>query len=364
VLVAGDDQLDQWYVGHPEELFTRAAEAAVVNPDNPFVLEPHVACAAHELPLAPDDEQWFGPGLDDAVLALSHADLLKPRAGRMYWAGRDAPAPGVGLRSGSSVEYTLVGTEDGRDRLVGTVDGARVFSMAHPGALYLHQGRQWRVDELDTRDHVARLSPADDRDEYTQAREDTDIAIVAEADAVPCGAGRAHLGDVDVTQQVIAYQRKRLSTRELIEVVPLDLPAQRLRTRACWYTVGTDVVARAGIAPSRVLGAVHAAEHTLIGLLPLFAICDRWDVGGVSMAVHPATGVPTIFVYDGYPGGAGIADLAFADLARHVAAAAQRIRECPCDQGCPSCVQSPKCGNWNEYLDKDAALLLLQALGG
>jgi DEAD/DEAH box helicase domain-containing protein len=362
VLVAGDDQLDQWYAAHPRELFTRTAEAAVVNPDNPFVLEPHVGCAAHELPLTPEDEQWFGPGLDDAVLALAQADRLKARGGRMYWAGRRAPAPDVGLRSGSSVEYTLFGRADEGERVVGTVDGARVFAIAHPGALYLHQGRQWVVDRLDPQDHVAHLEPADERDEYTQAREDTDIGIVAESASVPCGRGHAHLGDVEVTQQVVAYQRKRLSTREVIEVVPLDLPPQRLRTRACWYTLAPDVLAGAGIGPSRVLGAVHAAEHTLIGLLPLFAICDRWDVGGVSMALHPATGVPTIFVYDGYPGGAGIADLAFADVARHVRAAAQLIRDCPCDDGCPSCVQSPKCGNWNEYLDKEAARRLLEAL--
>ena len=364
VLVAGDDQLDQWYAAHPEELFTRTAEAAVANPDNPFVLEPHVGCAAHELPLEPDDERWFGPGLDDAVRALVQADRLKPRAGKMYWAGRRAPAPDVGLRSGSSVQYTLIGREDGRERLVGTVDGSRAFSVAHPGALYLHQGRQWVVEDLDVQDYVARLVPADDRDELTQAREDTDITIAAEAARVPCGLGTAHLGDVDVVQQVVAYQRTRLSTREVIEVVPLDLPPQRLQTRACWYTLSPDVLAGAGISPARVLGAVHAAEHTLIGLLPLFAICDRWDVGGVSMAFHPATGMPTIFVYDGYPGGAGIADLAFADVSRHVVAAAQLIRDCPCDDGCPSCVQSPKCGNWNEYLDKDAARRLLETLGG
>jgi len=366
VLVAGDDQLDQWYAAHPDELFRRPAEAAVVNPANPFVLEPHVGCAAHELPLTPDDEQWFGAGLDDAVLALTQADLLKPRGGRMFWAGRHAPAPGVGLRSGSAVEYSLVAA-DGVDRagdntLIGTVDGARVFSVAHPGALYLHQGRQWRVTALDTQDHVAHLDAADEHDEYTQPREDTDIVIDATERSLRCGEGRAHLGTVTVTQQVVAYQRRRVSTRELIEVVPLDLPPQRLPTRACWYTLSPEGLEGAGVEPARVLGAVHAAEHTLIGLLPLFAICDRWDVGGVSMAIHPQTGLPSIFVYDGYPGGAGIADLAFADVHEHVAAAARLVRDCPCEAGCPSCVQSPKCGNWNEYLDKDAALRLLRLL--
>jgi DEAD/DEAH box helicase domain-containing protein len=363
VLVAGDDQLDQWYAAHPTELLGRVPEAAVVNPDNPFVLRPQIACAAHELPLVNADEEWFGPGIDDAVHELVLDDQLKPRNGKMYWAGRDAPAPRVGLRTGSSVEYQLVGRdESGDERLVGTVDSARVFHVAHPGALYLHQGRQWRVDRLDLDDHVAWLDPADDADEYTQAREDTDIVIAAEDEKVPCGPGWAHLGAVEVTNHVLAYQRKQASTNATIDVVPLDLPPRTLPTRACWYTVPLPALVGAGVEPHQVLGAVHAAEHTLIGLLPLFTICDRWDVGGVSMAEHPATGEPTIFVYDGYPGGAGIAELAFAALGRHLRAAADLVAQCPCEGGCPSCVQSPKCGNWNEYLDKDAARRLLDLL--
>jgi DEAD/DEAH box helicase domain-containing protein len=365
VLVAGDDQLDQWYAANPDELFRRTPEAAVVNPDNPFVLVPQVACAAHELPLDPSDEAWFGPGLDDAVRDLVLDEQLKPRDGRMYWAGREPPSLRVGLRTGSSVEFELLGRDDdGDERLIGTADSSRVFHVAHPGALYLHQGRQWRVDRLVVDDHVAYLSPADDADEYTQPREDVDIDIKAEDASRPCGAGVAHLGAVQVTNTILAYQRRKSSSNALIEIVPLDLPPRKLPTRACWYTIPEEELAAAGIAPDQVLGAVHAAEHALIGLLPLFTICDRWDVGGVSMAIHPRTLEPTIFVYDGYPGGAGIAELAFAGLARHVRAAADLVAACPCEAGCPSCVQSPKCGNWNEYLDKDAAARLLQALAG
>jgi DEAD/DEAH box helicase domain-containing protein len=167
---------------------------------------------------------------------------------------------------------------------------------------------------------------------------------------------------VTVTHRLVAYQRRRSSTNEIIDTVPLDFPPRELTTRACWYTVPLERVVAAGVDTGAVIGAVHAAEHALIGLLPLFAICDRWDVGGVSMAVHPATGEPTIFVYDGYPGGAGIAELAFARLADHVTAAYELVTTCPCDDGCPSCVQSPKCGNWNEYLDKAAAGRLLGTL--
>ncbi len=361
VLVAGDDQLDQWYATHPAELFTRAPEAAIVNPQNPYVLKPHIACAAHELPLTPDDAQWFGDGLDDAVRQLVQDDLLKPRAGKMFWSGRRPPAPEVGLRSGTNAEFTLVSTEGDRP-VIGTVDGARIYSVAHPGAIYLHQGRQWRVEHLDVDGREAQLAPADDIDEYTQPREDTAIAILRSDDTMPCGVGRADVGIVEVTNQVVAYQRKRTSTNEAIETVPLDVPPRTLTTEAVWYTLTPEQLSTAGVAPPQVLGAVHAAEHAMIGMLPLFAICDRWDVGGVSMAAHPTTALPTIFIYDGYPGGAGIARLAFADVHQHVRATAELVAACPCAAGCPSCVQSPKCGNWNEYLDKDAALRLLNAL--
>jgi len=359
VLVCGDDQLDQWYASHPRELFERPAEAAVVNPDNPFVLEAQVACAAHELPLEPRDEEWFGPDLDDAVRALVLDDRLKPRAGKMYWAGREAPAPAVGLRAGTGREVELVETSGDT---IGTVDSARAPQVAHPGAVYVHQGRQFRVTALELEHGRALLEPADDLDEYTQTREVTDLTIVASDRSEAHGRGHAHLGTVDVSTQIVAYQRRRASTREVIETVPLDQPPKTLTTRACWYTASAEHVVGAGIAPGRILGAVHAAEHALIGLLPLFAICDRWDVGGVSMARHPETDAPTIFVYDGYPGGAGIADLAFDRIAEHLRAARELITACPCDEGCPSCVQSPKCGNWNEYLDKPAAISLLALL--
>ena len=344
VLVAGDDQLDQWYAAHPQELTQRSPERAVVNPDNPFVMRAQVACAAHELPLTNEDERWFGDALDDAVRELVLADLLVPRQGRMLWAGSQPPARAVGLRTGSSIEYRLIDVDE--ERTVGTVDDARVFAVAHPGAVYLHQGRQYRVDRLDTREHVAVLYEYDEADEYTQPRTEIDI----------------HLGGVEVRNQVVAYQRKRVSTNEIVEVCDLELPERSLVTRACWYTIGADDVDAAGIQPAEIIGAVHAAEHGLIGMLPLFTICDRWDVGGVSMALHRQTGEPTIFIYDGYPGGAGIAELAFQAAERHVRATLDLITECPCEDGCPSCVQSPKCGNWNEYLDKSAACRLLELM--
>ena len=374
ILVAGDDQLDRWYLDHTTELFTRPLEPAVVNPRNPFVAEPHVGCAAYELPLASDDPVLgagagaFGDAVDDAVRALVLADALKPRSGKMYWARPEAPAPHVGLRTGSSVEYRLYESESGR--LVGTVDGARVFHIAHPGAIYLHQGRQYRVEHLDLDDAHALLAPVE-VDEYTQPRHDIDIAVTGEERARPVGRSTLHLGTVEVTTTTDAYQRRRIGSGEVLETVELELPPRTLSTRAGWYTVPVEVAV--GLLPGglvkppnvvAVLSAAHAAEHALIGMLPLFAICDRWDVGGVSMAVHPATGEPTIFIYDGYPGGAGIAELAFDAADRHLAAAHDVVAACPCESGCPSCVQSPKCGNWNEYLDKRAAVALMRAMLG
>lgn len=362
VLVAGDDQLDQWYAAHPDELLARPPEAAVVNVANPFVAGPQIACAAHELPLAPSDHRWFGEPLDDAVRDLTLSDRLKPRGGRFYWAGPDAPAPTVGLRSGSGGEVELVAARDGR--LVGTVDGSRMFEVAHPGAIYTHRGAQWRVEELDVEGGRAVLSVADDADEYTQVRSETGIEVVGAPERrVPAGRGFAHLGRVEVTTRVTAYQRRRASNGELIGTVPLDLPPRTLATRAVWYCIADDALEAAGVPPGRFLGAAHAAEHGLIGLLPLFAICDRWDVGGVSMARHRATGGPTVFVHDGQPGGVGIAELAFADTDRHVAATRDLVAACPCRSGCPSCVQSPKCGNLNENLDKAGAVTLLGLLG-
>jgi DEAD/DEAH box helicase domain-containing protein len=364
VLVAGEDQLDQWLMAHPTEVFTRPPEPAVVNPANPFVLLPHVACAAYEKPLVPEDETFWsdlGDGvISDAVRQLVVADRLRVRGGRAFHAGRGAPASSVGLRTGSSAEYRIV---DGDGRLIGTVDESRAYSLVHPGALYLHQGQQYRVTTLDFDDRAAWVEPSR-ADEYTQPRTDTNIRILTEEDSTTVGRARLSLGAVEVTEQVVAFQRKHLFTGEVLGMEDLDLPPTRLETRAFWYTLGDDVLTAADLVPARVPGTVHAAEHAGIGILPLFTICDRWDVGGVSTPWQAQTGRATIVIYDGYPGGAGIAELGFAAGRRHVEATLEVISTCPCEAGCPSCVQSPKCGNWNEPLDKQGAVALLGTILG
>ena len=364
VLVAGDDQLDQWYATHPDQLLHRPSEPAVVNPDNPFVLDAHVRCAAFERPLTPGDDVWFGDPLEEAVRRGVQRDDLVVRGRRVHLREARSPAPAIGLRSGGAGgEVELVTREHGRWRTVGTVDAARAPEVVHPGALYLHQGRQWQVTGLDLTGRRAELVGADDLDEFTRVRAETDITIVEADRERHCGPVRVTLGTVDVTRHVVAYQRIELSTGRPLGSEPLDLPPRRLVTRATWYRFPPRALAATGLDPDTVLDAAHAAEHALIGLLPLFAICDRWDVGGVSTSWHPQTGEATVFIYDGYPGGAGIAELAFAAAGHHGPAAAELVRCCPCATGCPSCVQSPKCGNWNEHLDKSGAVCLLELFG-
>ena len=373
VLVAGDDQLDQWLIAHPDELFGRSPEPAVINPSNSSVLHPHLACAAFELPLTHDDERWWGDLLAEGVRDLVVDERLRirtrTRSGRSWptavWCGDGWPAHGVGLRGGSSTEYRIVTEDpdsaDGADELVGTVDESRAFSQVHTGAIYLHRGSTYRVADLDIDDRTARVVPTAD-DEFTRAKSETDIRILEIDDGRSVGQSRLHLGSVEVTSRVTGYERREVGSGELIGREQLDLPEQYLVTRGFWYTIDEEVLAAAGVAPADGPGALHAVEHAAIGMLPLFTICDRWDVGGVSTMRQGDTGCPTIVIYDGYPGGAGIAELGFEVADRHLQATLEAIEGCPCADGCPSCVQSPKCGNLNEPLDKDAAGRLLRTL--
>ena len=365
VLVAGDDQLDQWIMAHPTELLERTPEQAVINPDNPFILGPHLACAAFEKPIAYADEAYWGDTLDDGVRDLVRDDqmLLKPSGVGSplgVYAGRGRPSRGIGLRSGSSDEVQIV-RKNGS--IVGTVDAERACSVTHPGAIYLHQGRPYRVINLDLEDRVATVEDSDG-EHYTQARTKVDIGVVNTNERLSFGDHGAEVcvGSVDVTSQVTGYQRREVRSRRILANETLDLPAQTLHTRAFWYVIPPSIIEAAGINASQVPGALHAAEHAGIGMLPLFTICDRWDVGGVSTPWHTGAGGPTIFIYDAHPGGSGIAELGFRERHRHLAATRDAMAACACSDGCPSCVQSPKCGNGNEPLDKHAAIALLDQL--
>jgi DEAD/DEAH box helicase domain-containing protein len=361
VFVARDDPLDTYLVHHPAAVFGRPIEATVFDPANPYVLGPQLCCAAAELPLRHGELDLFGgAAVAEPVLdALVAAGRLRRRAAGWYWTDRERPTADIRGTGGSP--FAVVDSATGT--LIGTVDAGAAHSTVHTGAVYLHQGESFVVDELDL-DERAALVHADEPDWTTSARDVTDIAIVATHTSQSYGPVTVSFGTVDVANQVVSYLRRRISTGEVMDDNPLDLPPRELRTRAVWYTVTQQALSDIGMELADVPGAAHAAEHAAIGLLPLFATCDRWDIGGVSTALHADTGMPTVFVYDGHQGGAGFAERGHAALADWLAATRDAINSCECLSGCPSCVQSPKCGNGNDPLDKAGAVRLLDLVLG
>ncbi len=363
ILVAQDDPLDQYLVNHPDDIFERPPEAAVIDPTNPYVLEPHLRCAAREVPLREEELGFFGdlPDVKKAVERMTDRGDLVERRDAWHDRGKDAPHRAVDVRAGGGHVYSIVIA--GTGELLGTADEHRAYATLHPGAVYLHMGEQYLVDELDLVQRVAVVASADP-DYYTQARDVTDIEVADVLSRTSIGEVEQSFGSVRVTNQVTSFVRKLVATGEVLDEVPLPLPPVELETRAVWWTIPVSVLDRAAVGPRDVPGAIHAAEHAAIGLLPLVATCDRWDIGGVSTPMHPDTGMTTIFIYDGYPGGAGITERGARDADRWLRATLEAIRQCPCSRGCPSCVQSPKCGNGNEPLDKTGAVSLLAAILG
>jgi len=360
VLVAQDDPLDQYLAQHPDELFERPSEAAVIDPTNPYVLEPHLRCAAREFPITDEEATtFFGPLALDALGRLAEQELVKHRKERWHDIGATPPHRDLDIRAGGGHVYRIVQEDTGQ--VIGTADEHRAYGTLHPGAIYLHQGEQFLVRGLDLVRRVALVEEADP-DYYTQARDITDIMIVNVLDQRPLGDAELCFGDVEVTNQVVGFVRKLVSTNELIGEEQLALPPVTLRTRAVWWTLPGRLIDRAGVSTKELAGGIHGAEHCAIGLLPLVATCDRWDIGGVSTPLHPDTGLTTIFVYDGYPGGAGISERGYRAAERWLHATAGRLHDCRCRDGCPSCVVSPKCGNGNEPLDKRAAESLTRTM--
>jgi DEAD/DEAH box helicase domain-containing protein len=360
MLVAQDDPLDQYLVAHPDDLFERPPEAAVIDPTNPYVLEPHLACAAREQPLSDEELAFFGDAAPEAVDRMVERGELVRRRDHLHHRGTSSPHRDIDIRSAGSL-FSIVNDDTGE--LLGTVDESRAHFSVHPGAIYLHQGEQFEVTELDLEGRAALVRPTN-ADYYTQSRDVTDIEVIDALEEDAIVETPAFFGTVRVARQVTAFVRKLEATGETIDTVPLALPPQELTTKALWWAVPQSVIERAALTPAQVPGAAHAAEHAAIGLLPLIAICDRWDIGGVSTPYHPDTDSCAIFIYDGYPGGAGIVERGFRSGRRLLEATLETVRACPCSQGCPSCVQSPKCGNGNEPLDKQGAVALLSAMLG
>jgi DEAD/DEAH box helicase domain-containing protein len=355
VYIAGDDALDQFFCRHPDEFLDRPVESAIVWHENEPIHLAHLLCAAHEGPLGPEDAETLGPRWQlYADKLVADGDLVVRRGQYVLRRAEDYPAARVSLRSASPDSVAVVDVSSGE--MLGTVESSRAASTVHDGAVYLHLGRSYEVRELDLHMRQALVEPFGG-DWYTQPKRETDMEIERLLDRREACGVTLSFGQVTVTEQVLAYQRKRLQDHEVIDLQALDLPAHSFSTQALWYELDDAVLG--GFPPEHLLGSLHAAEHTQIAVLPLLAMCDRWDIGGLSTNAHPQTGGPTIFIYDGHPGGVGITLQGFREFAALTADAHRLIDECPCESGCPSCVQSPKCGNLNEPLHKAGALEIL-----
>ncbi|WP_052466149.1 DEAD/DEAH box helicase [Mobilicoccus massiliensis] len=356
LFVADEDPLDTYLVAHPEALFDRPLEACVTSPDNPHILGPHLLAAAYELPLRPE-ETIFGPAAPALLDRLTAAGLLRRRPVGWFWTRDERPTDELPIR-GVGAQIAIV--EDATGRVIGTVDAARADAAVHTGAVHLHQGRTYVVRSLDLDGGSAHVAEGDPG-WTTMARSVSAFDILDVARCRESGSVTTSTGRVCVRNQVTSFLR-RLPSGEVLGQHPLDLPERKLTTCAVWWTLTPELLAEAGVDPRDVPGSLHAAEHAMIGLLPLLVAADRWDIGGVSTAVHPDTGLPTVMIYDGHPGGAGFAAEGYARAREWIERTREAVSACRCESGCPSCVHSPKCGNGNEPLDKAGAVAVLDLL--
>jgi DEAD/DEAH box helicase domain-containing protein len=361
VYIAGEDALDQFFCRHPDEFLARPVEAAILDPHSPEIHTEHLICAAHEAPLSDADAEFFGPGWRGHAKDLTDAGILRERAtGFVPRRADDYPAARVALRSASADNFVII--DDSSGEVLGTVEAARAYGTIHEGAVYLHLGRSYRVLELELGSRRALLEPFTG-DYFTQAKRESMVFVERLHEQREVMGVRLSFGSVVYSETVLGYQRKGLQDHEVIDFQTLELPTVEFSTRALWYELD-ELIAAEPFPFDQLLGALHALEHGQIAVLPLIAMCDRWDIGGLSTNAHPQTGGPTIFIYDGHPGGVGITRRGYDQFERLVGDAQRLIGECPCASGCPSCVQSPKCGNLNEPLSKRGALELLARLSG
>ncbi|MFT4185901.1 MAG: DEAD/DEAH box helicase [Micrococcaceae bacterium] len=357
VFVAQDDPLDTYFVNHPKLLLDEDVEEIVFDSENPYILRSHLCAAAAEEPLKFDEVEIFGATASTVLAELVEFGIIRRRARGWYWVARHNPTEHINLRSAGGEPIKIVDEEEGT--LLGTIDAASSHFLVHPEAVYLHQGRNYVVSLFDEDKSIA-LVHKEDTTFFTHARDITDIEITDEQEQSRQGFGVRNFGEVVVRNQVVSYQKKDTNTREFMGEYPLELPETELHTQAVWFTITPETIDQAGIFKGSIPGALHAAEHAMIALLPVVATSDRWDIGGVSIAQHPDTGLPTIFVYDGHQGGAGFAERGYQAASTWLRATCQAIKSCECEAGCPSCVQSPKCGNRNEPLSKWGAIKLLE----
>jgi DEAD/DEAH box helicase domain-containing protein len=361
VYIAGEDALDQFFCRHPGDFLGRPVEAAILDPGSPEIYAEHLLCAAHEAPLSAQDAEILGPQWGQYARELTDAGFLRERAtGFVPKRADDYPAARVALRSASADSFVLL--DGGSGEVLGTIEAGRAYSTVHEGAVYLHMGRSYHVLELDLAARRAVMERFDG-DYFTQAKSESMTYIERLAERRDTRGVTLSYGSVVYSETVLGYQRKHLQDHSVIDFQALDLPTVEFATRALWYELD-ELIAAEQFPPAELLGSLHALEHGQIAVLPLIAMCDRWDIGGLSTNAHPQTGGPTIFIYDGHPGGVGITRRGYDEFERLVSDAQRVIGECPCTDGCPSCVQSPKCGNLNEPLSKHGALELLRRMTG
>ncbi|HSW56929.1 MAG TPA: DEAD/DEAH box helicase, partial [Dehalococcoidales bacterium] len=361
-LIAMDNPLDQYFMRHPEDFFQRNFENALINPENPYILQAHLACAAWEMPLSERDRKYFGDRLKDEIIHMAAQNWLVERNGKWYYPpGIAYPAQNISIRSTSGKNFAIVNTQD--NQLLETIEAAMAFYQVHPGAIYLHQGDNYLVTQLNLESRTAYVEKVD-VDYYTRTAELSDLRILKEYGRRNWGAVTACLGEVEVNSSVVGFRKKAQLTEEVIGEEALDLPPQIFTTVSLWFDLPPEGVARISRAGLDFAGGIHAVEHAAISILPLFALCDRNDIGGVSTPFHADTGKAQIFIYDAHPGGIGIAEKGYEIIRELWIKTYLAIAECPCQDGCPSCIQSPKCGNNNQPLDKKAAVILLEELLG
>ena len=358
--VGRNNPLDQYLMNHPDAFFGRPVESALISPENPHIIQPHLMCAAYESPLTVQDEGLFGPSFKQNVEGLEQRGLLRNAEGKWHIATTiPYPAEGVNIRSTSPHSYLVV--EESSGNILENVEEEAAFQQLHPGAIYLHQGEPYLVTRLDRISRTACVEPGDGT-YYTQPNDITDIRVRGIWGYRMAGGVQVYLGDVEVTNQVLGYKKRKHLTEEVIEENSLDLPPRRFNTVGLWFDIPPDVLDDVRRNKLDLAGGLHAAEHAAIGVLPLFAMCDRNDIGGVSTPLHPDTGKPQVFIYDGHAGGIGIAERGYQIIEDLWTTTLRAVSECPCSDGCPSCIQSPKCGNNNHPLDKRVAMALLAAL--
>ena len=361
ILVAHENPMDQYMMRNPGYFFGSKHEQTIVDAQNPYILADHLLCAAYELPIDNAEvESVFGERAWELLGVLSDMGQIDFRH-RWYWAGSDYPAKYVNIRSASNESYSIVSVERG-GQILGTVDAVNAFFTIHSGAVYLHAGESYVVTKLDIEDKVAYVEKSE-VDYYTEPGDRTKIAVEREVLSKSLGTGAVHFGDVSVVTRVFYYLRKKLFSEEVIQKVMLDLPEVELKTESVWIALPSELTDIAIGRGFDLPGSIHAIEHAAIGIMPLIALCDRNDIGGVSHPSHTDTlGRASIFIYDGYPGGVGLARIAYDSIIELLEATLKAIESCECDEGCPSCIQSPKCGNNNEPLDKPGAIFILREL--